>query len=133
MKLEEAIKSGREFKRKHWGNWMKSDGNWLVWTTGRRASANVINAGGSLIVSDILADDYEIKEKWYEGDFKSKYPNGVLCAVRNYCDANWERAIVTNYTPEINSDYPFVTACGTWSNVMTLPLEDLPSIIKKEG
>ena len=46
----------------------------------------------------------KLDEKWYECDFKEKYPNGVLCWVWNDKFNKKYRAIFINYIS--NTPYP---------------------------
>lgn len=46
----------------------------------------------------VISDGWEVEEKWYEGDFKNKYPNGVLCLVRTGIKGGAYMACIKNYT-----------------------------------
>ena len=49
-----------------------------------------------------------IKEEWYEGNFKEKYPNGVMCKVWDKNDDATYTAIVIDYD-KVRA-YPFITS-----------------------
>ena len=110
MTIQEAIKSGRPFKRKGLNFYLECQksnysGNLCFYLQCTRAAY-------TLSGDDILADDWEVLEKWYEGNFKKKYPNGVLCKVGNseglYKPYNIK--IITNYVK--GDKYPFKSYYG---------------------
>lgn len=96
MTIQEAIKSGKYFKRKKWNFYLHVDG-YNIYDEKEQIF--------TLDTTDILADDWEVKEEWYEGDFKKKYPNGVLCWVWDICEEKVAR--VVNDYKQIN-EYPFI-------------------------
>ena len=51
-----------------------------------------------MIPIDYADDIWETEEMWYEGDFKNKYPNGVLCLVRTGIKGGAYMACIKNYT-----------------------------------
>ena len=73
MTLQEAIKSGRPFKRVGWGSY------WLEEDSGlRMQGVNGIGAYCDFKTEDILADDYVLKEK---------EPTKLELTAKEICDA----------------------------------------------
>ena len=70
----------------------------------------------------------KLEEKWYEGDFKKKYPNGVLCWVWHYMSPEKYRTIVVNYVKD--SKYPFLSFDNfTWKCAKPMNSSEAPAII----
>ena len=68
-----------------------------------------------------------MKEEWYEGDFKKKYPNGVLCWV---WDDNLEPKMYVIIDIDYNSNYKFVTCCReNFKYAKPVRPEEAPAII----
>ena len=121
MTLQEAILSEKPFKRKDWEFYFKV-----------RRNSIYLESTNSLFIpkkEDILANDYEIEEKWYEGNFKKKWPNGVLCKVGDNIKYHQIFAIVVDYIPD--SQNPFLTINNTlWKSAEPIKPEEAPAIIK---
>ena len=120
MTIQDAIESGRPFRRPGHGFWLGVEDNTIIDYEDREDYY--------LTVDDIIADDWEIKEEWYEGNFKEKYPNGVLCWV-------WERGvasldIVIDYL--VGSDSPFRTRYAYFKHVEPVKKNEAPVIIGDE-
>ena len=128
MTLQEAIKNylqnGRKFKRKHWHSqaWLTQKGSYLCY----EVDGKYVN----LSINDLLADDYEIKEAWFEGNFKEKYPNGVYCFVSDD-KKSWIKIVVTNYKPDLS--YPYIDEeGGRWKFAKPIPKDKIPYILTEE-
>ncbi len=121
MTLQEAIKSGKPFKRPCHMYWMLVNNDRIVYVS----AVGAINWTPN--IEDYFADDYFVKEDWYEGDFKKKFPNGVLCWV-------WDRgfrkrmAIVIGYDKE--RVHPFLVTYGAYYEYAEpIKPEEAPAII----
>ena len=124
MNLIDVIKNGGKFKRSGWDNWYVTDKVIL-----KNADEN--NKSKTLSDNDILTDDWELfKEKWYEGNFKEKYPNGILCWVWNYDRANRYMHVITDF---IYDECPFVFDKNgiykEWCSAEPVKTEDVLAII----
>lgn len=126
MTIQEAIKSGKPFKRKYWKDWIKRVKDYCVWATG--VNKNEL-ANDAISINDILADDWEVKEEWYEGDFKKKYPNGVLCWVWNSYSNVINKRVVIDYIPEVQK---FKTDTGTIVSARPVLPSEAPAIIGED-
>ncbi len=98
--LKNAFNSDKWFKRPCWNLWFRRQDDVCV-----ENSNNIkdIPLNTILSVEDIFAEDYvirdELEEKWWEGNFKKKYPNGVLCWVGNDKDHLITKIIIVDYYP----------------------------------
>ena len=120
MNIQEAIKSGKPFKRKGDKDYYSAD---------IKASSVIV-----LDALDLLADDWVIKEEWYEGDFKAKYPNGVLCYVWDG-DSSSESEdlkirvdIIYAYVPDW--DFPFRGLSFGWEHAKPVPKNEMPACLE---
>lgn len=69
-------------------------------------------------------------EKWYKGDFKKKYPKGVLCWIwKDYPYSPIHKRVVVDFDSRIQR---FKTDTGTWVYAKPVKPEEAPAIIKKE-
>ena len=126
MTIQEAIKSGRPFKRPHYENWLVIDElNNKIWFSINKGRGRFLP---SFSAEDLLADDWKIKEKWYEGNFKKKYPNGVLCWCYNENIINGVVDIIINYDEK--SNFPFISPRLSYSQVSPFRPEKAPACIK---
>ena len=115
MTLKEAWETHRLFKRKHWDLWYnkleEKDSIQAIYENNDSYDSR------KLSLLDILADDWEIEERWYEGDFKKKYPNGVLCYIGQ--NGNIHKpiiiTIITDYVE--GDDRPFKSYYDNCSNL----------------
>ena len=124
MNILDAVRSGRDFRVKGTKEWLYVGKDGVIYY--RDAGVHVIPRK-----EDILRDDYEIKKEWYEGNFKEKYPNGILCRVRNYENSKWYPAIVIDYN--FFNAYPFETASGEWKWAEPIPKDEkLPYILTED-
>ena len=97
MTIQEAIKSGRPFKRPHYENWLVIDElNNKIWFSINKGKGGFFP---SFSAEDLLANDWIVQEKWYE-NFKKKYPNGVLCWVYIEGMCTNEMRVVIDYDKE---------------------------------
>lgn len=70
-------------------------------------------------------DSWEVEEMWYEGDFKAKYPNGVLCLVSTGIRGNTYMTCIVDYKYDV-----FVDDSGIhYENATPVKSEDAPAII----
>lgn len=120
MNIIEAAKSGRGYKRKHGSYWF----------------INKIGHSYSFLTDDIIADDWELREvkaKWYKGNFKERYPNGVLCYVSGSANPKDDHTtfirIIVDY--KTNSVLPFIAdnSCE-YRQANPASERDAPTIIK---
>ena len=118
MYIHEAIKSGKPFKRKGDKDYYSAD---------IKASSVIV-----LDALDLLADDWVIKEEWYEGDFKAKYPNGVLCYVwddDSIVETSKNRVdIIYAYIPDW--DLPFRGLSTKWIHAQPVPKSEMPACLE---
>ena len=129
MTIQEAIKTGKPFKRKGWNFYLECQksnysGNLCFYLQCTRTAY-------TLSGDDILADDWEVLEKWYEGDFEKKYPNGVLCWVwESFRDFKIIR-VIKDYNPQ--ECYPFLSQDNyRWSRAKPIKPSEAPAIIGEE-
>ena len=125
MTFLEVVESGKLFKRKNGSCWYRVTKGGNVVKINDDNSETLIY----LDISFITAIDFVIKEEWYEGDFKKKYPNGVLCWVYD----KWEkkisyRAVVVDYTKESGFK---ITVGYYYSNAEPVTKKDAPTIIEE--
>ena len=105
MTLKETYKTNKLFKRKGWKIWYNK-------IEERECGIYVIYENNDsydirrLSLADIFADDWIVKEEWYKGDFRKKYPNGVLCWIKLTYDEEWFMTRITNYNS--NKEYCFI-------------------------
>ncbi len=122
MTLKEAIESGRPFKLPELNYWIKVENEEFETEVGK------------FIVKpkDLFRNDWKIKEKWYEGDFKKKWPKGVLCKVWDEAHNISMVARVRDY--KADEDYPFIVAKGIYRFTHAEPVkpEEAPAIIGRE-
>ena len=119
MNLIEAVKTGQLFKRPWWNSWQCVE------------NLKTIN----LSKEDILATDYEVCERWFMGNFKDKYPNGVLCYVadtEHTLDSDEKIVqIIIDYSP--NEDFPFTAQNGTyWKIAIPITTDEAPTILERD-
>ena len=125
MTLKEAIESKRPFKRKDWECW------YIVNELDEMCRLDCPNSKFYANAKAIFAEDWIIKEKWYEGDFKEKYPNGVLCKVWDKDEDATYTAIVINY--DEHKAYPFITSdLDKYEFAEPITKDKAPAIIKEE-
>ena len=131
MKNKEKLYSNTPFRRKgksYCIRWSEEYG-FLRTTSHKKYDTNNDEiCRYNFLPEDFLVDDWEWVEEWYEGDFKKKYPNGVLCWVWGGF-VNPFRAVVIDYKP---STHYFITENGCWLNAKPVKPEETPAIIKKE-
>jgi len=126
MNLLDAAKLSKPFKRKDWNKWYHAPNSL------REVTFFVIDDDMKyylLTFSDLLADDYIIKEeKWYDGDFKKKYPNGVLCWVSNLSYSSDYVEIIKDY----NSDEEkFISIINEeWNYAKPISKKDAPVFLE---
>ena len=125
MTLQEAIKSGRPFKRKQQAYWMVVNGSNIIISDGEY---NKYLSYYDIDVKDILTKDWIIKEEWYEGDFKSKWPNGVLCWVWDSNLTSKIKMVVIDYRKNLSK--PFKTYFYNWDHAEPVKPEEAPAIIE---
>ena len=100
MTLQEAVESCKPFKAITSELWLIAD------KTKNRILFKHDNTPKTIVPSDFFLD-YEIKEQWYEGDFKKKWPKGVLCWVWDDLNNDKQKRIVVDYDPK--DELPFIT------------------------
>ena len=123
MTIEEAVESGKELKLE--GNeWLYVRANGCICYKGTILPATFTK-------KDVLSNKWIVKEEWYEGDFKAKYPAGVLCKVSDD-EVNWILAIITLYGE--GEDYPFFTNIPTqWTYAKPVPKEEMPFVLTEDN
>lgn len=122
MTLQEAIKSNRPFRVIGAKTWL------IVNKENNEIITKNSNSPVKLTATNILLN-YEIQEQWYEGNFKKKWPNGVLCKVGDNIKYHQIFAIVVDYIPD--SQNPFLTINNTlWKSAEPIKPEEAPAIIK---
>ena len=90
------------------------------------------------IPDNLLADDWEWVEEWYEGDFKKKYPNGVLCWVWDFTDdydskkVNVHQEIIIDTYIDREGNRVFKSRYRTFKYVKPIEPEEAPTIIEQE-
>jgi len=80
----------------------------------------------------IFADTWEIKEEWYKGNFKEKYPNGVCCDINENTEYNNNiiPVIITDVMYESNETPVFLDALShEYRYARPLDPEEAPAII----
>ena len=82
MKDEDSLLGGKWFKRKYRSYCVRwSEDKYLFEMLAEKCVVkNKAIAVYHFNPEDFGVDDWKwVEEKWYEGNFKKKYPNGVLC------------------------------------------------------
>ena len=132
MKLQKAIRNGKLFKRPNMKYWITIFVGFFICLDEEKKRARTYE----LTKKDVLADDWiifedEIEEKWYEGDFKKKWPNGVLCKVCN--NQNTKKIIrpIIEYdtNPWLSSGRRFCDGILYWEFAIPVKPEEAPAII----
>ena len=107
MTFKEAVESKRPFKRKDGSYWC------IVNELGEIKAYDYPDYRIYLTTGFIFAEDFVIKEEWYE-NFKKKYPNGVWCKVWDDIDKNIKHyRVVIDYKK--NLPFPFITQLGSYT------------------
>ena len=69
-----------------------------------------------------------LEEKWYEGDFKEKYPNGVWCWAWNYNRKPQRFVKIVDYDIRVQY-YPFIDReGGNWTDAEPITKEEIIKI-----
>ena len=124
MNLTEAVKSGKEFKFENRGSWMYIGRNGIIYYSGTIFPAQFSK-------EEVLSNKWIVKEeeKWYEGNFKEKFPQGVLCKVS--CNVKrWGTDIIMNYSRDLH--HPFIGSRDDWLNAKPIPKDEIPVILTEE-
>ena len=123
-----AKETGRWFKPEHIDYWLTFNDE-----------DNIV----SVNTNNIVCMDYEdyqkqwelkMNEEWWEGDFKKKYPLGVICNVNASQDynANVRLVIINDVIYDTNGDILFVDTNGNkWSKVYPIDEIQIPKVYLK--
>ena len=135
MKLEQIMKdrdsllSGKWFKRKYRSYCVRWNNDKFLF---EMLLGDCRNKDKTIVVyhfnpEDFVEDDWEWVKEWYEGDFRKKYPNGILCYVWGDSGIKYMR-VVTDYKEPFGWD----TDQGYWKNAAPIPKEQAPVIYISE-
>ena len=126
MTFLEAVKSGKKFKRKGEKHWCSISNTGDI--------IRHVDGESVLCYANYFwytAEDFEVNEKWYEGDFKKKYPNGVLCKLYDRKEDQPIYDIVIDYIKDAH--YPFRTKSMNYRRYAEpVSKKDAPAIIEGE-
>ena len=135
MKEKESLLGGRWFKRKHKDycvRWNKDEYLFEMLLENCRNKDKTITVY-HFNPEDFVVDDWGWVEEWYEGDFKKKYPNGVLCYVWDEIPYHkkYDIAVVVVVVDYVQtSKYPFVAFEGNyWKYAEPVKSNEAPAII----
>ena len=123
MNMLEAVYSGKDFKYGDNRDWL------YVYETGLICYRSTI-IPAQFLKEEVLGDKWIIKEEWYEGDFKKKYPHGVFCEVKPVYSSHPLTVTIIDYHK--GKAFPFRARGGGWLNAKPIPPEKAPAIIGKE-
>ena len=124
MYLTEVLKTGKPFKRKKKTFYLSVNQEGKI---GFEESGGFIEA--TLTKEDILADDWMIKEEWYEGDFKKKYPKGLICWAWDYDGDDKAKVVMIAFNKK--SEFPFETEEGCYRYAEPITKEEAPTILDR--
>ncbi len=113
MTIQEAIKSGKPFKRYNWDKWLTEINKDIIISLSRE---------------DLMATDWIIQSELFKiKKFKEKYPNGVLCWCWHIDKSNKKLDIILEIKD--NVPYPFKGLYDVYSNAEPVKPEEAPAII----
>ena len=134
MKLEEIMKdkkrlnSGTLFKQRNKPYCVKWSEEYGFIEIISYEEDNKVERAYKFTPNDFIVNDWEWVEKWYKGDFKKKYPNGVVVMAWNDKSQEKYKTIMINYIP--NTSFPFWTVGEiSWKYAEPVKPEDAPAII----
>jgi len=130
MKFEEIIRdkdrlySGKWFKRRNKSYYIKwNEKLGFVYITAPCDNEDFLQRY-SFSPEDFLSDEWQWVEKWYEGDFKKKHPNGVLCWVWDNGSDKKYIDLIVDYSKNKKCPAPFDGVCGNWKNAKPVSKKD---------
>jgi len=127
MLLQEALKSGKPFKRQHWDCW------YIVKTKNPKSSFRLYCKKHEdflqVSLEDILANDWITKGEWYEGDFKKKYPNGVYCVILDKGSLYYNKVTIIYNYDITNAPFPFMGQATGYQKVRPATKEEVDKIL----
>ena len=130
MDLKEAIKSGKRFRLR----FIPSNLTTRWYEIGEDGGIYYDKKTTPITFAKdaILSNNWETEEKWYEGDFRTKYPNGVFCKVTLSNSGYVANLAVTDYCK--GEGLPFKTGnCGAWRFAKPVSPKYAPAIIEEEA
>ena len=140
MILQDAIKKGGLIKLPQMSHWIRLVVSLLVWDDYE------LDNYAYLTRESLLSNKWEAKdiinEEWFEGNFKNKFPYGVLCNVYNgKSKPNPDTgSIMTFEGMDINvifnyhkgDIHPFKSIYWSWERAVPVSTYNAPKIIKRE-